>query len=120
MGTSKGKGMPAGGAWSPLKREASKFVKSNQATSSGTAAPDNLLRLYFGARGGSGGGGGGGTGGGFGGAAQQTGQALGGFLSNVQNLGLSEALRDIGLAHLINKSFSEILKALLNLFTSPG
>src|SRR5690242_9582526 len=110
MGTSKGKGMPTGGAWTPLKREASKFVRNNQANSGSTPTPDNLLRLYFGARGGSGGGGGGGaggSGGGFGGAAQRAGQALGGFLSNVQNVGLSEALRDIGLAHLINKSFSE-------------
>lgn len=111
--------MPTGGAWTPVKREASKFLKNNGTNSAAAPNPDNLLRLYYGARGGSGGGGGG-AGGGFGGAAQRTGQALGGFLSNVQNLGLSEALREVGLAHLINKSFSEISKAILNLFTSPG
>lgn len=117
--------MPVGGDWTAIKREATKFVKPDDGNAGTLPSPDNLLRLYFGARGDSGGGasaGGSraGSGGSFGGTAQRTGQSLGGFLSSVQNVGLSETLRNIGLAHLINKSFSEISRALLNLFTSPG
>jgi len=138
MGTSKGYTMPTGGDWTPLKNEASRFVKNDNADiSSGVNSTEHLVNHYinvlktsgYGVSGGgagaftqkgSGGKGSGGKGGGFGQAAARTGQQLGGFLSRVGEVGLSEALREIGLSDLIGKSAEEVTIGLTDAFTDPA
>jgi hypothetical protein len=140
MGTSKGYDMPTGGEWTPLKNEATRFVKDE---GHGSVSPERLLRAYLvangGARniargGGTGGGGGGaagsggGTGGGGGGrgggrggrAARNAGRNLGGFLSGVRAVGLDEALREIGLSDLIGRPAEEVAAGLLDSLADPG
>jgi hypothetical protein len=158
MGTSKGYNMPTGGDWTPLKREATKFVKtggdgSGNGDNDGDGrkpnpqpvSPESLLRNYLRAMGGansiargagggggsggspSGGGGnnrrGGGRGGGGGGtgrAARNTGRNLGGFLSSVGSVGLTEALREVGLSHLVDRPASEVSAGLLDALAAPA
>lgn len=150
MGTSTGYNMPTGGDWTPLKREATKFVKDDGGGSGNNRNPvppekllSDFLRNYTsggggtggggggasGTTGGSGGRGGGGGGGGrggggagksFGRAARGTGRALGGFLSSVTTVGLDEALRQVGLESLIGRPASEITAGLLNALTDPA
>src|SRR6185503_6598573 len=102
MGTSKGYDMPSGGAWTPLKTDATNFVKYE---GRGSVSPGKLLVDYLRANGGarsiaSGGGKGGGGGGG---AARSVGRALGGFLSSVGAVGLDQTLEAAGLSDLIGK-----------------
>lgn len=74
MGTSTGYNMPTGGDWTPLKREATKFVKDGGGGSGSNRNPvppekllSDFLRTYAGGGGGTGGGrGAGGTAGGGG------------------------------------------------------
>jgi hypothetical protein len=148
MGTSKGYNMPSGGDWTPLKREATRFVKQGEGGGNGDpqnpsprpVAPEVLLRDYVhalggakrlsqGTGGGSGGtapnrGKGGGVGGGGGGrtgrAARNTGRSLGGFLSSVRSVGLTEALREVGLSHLIGKSAADVSMGLLDTLAAPA
>lgn len=138
MGTSKGYDMPTGGDWTPLKHEATRFVKEE---GQGPVSPLKLLSDYLranggargiargagGSGGGSGlggvgrGGGGHGGGGGRGGrGARNVGRNLGGFLSSVATLGLDEALREIGLEDLIGKSAEEVTTGLLDALAAPG
>lgn len=140
MGTSKGYGMPTGGEWTPLKREANKFIKSegeNDEQSEPASSPEPLMRRYLraiggakniafgtdgeGASGGRGGRtGGGGAGGGVGHAASSTGRQLGVFLSGVSRIGLAQALRERGLQHLIGKSAAEVARGLLDDLAAPA
>lgn len=140
MGTSKGYGMPTGGEWTPLKKEANKFVKGegeNDERNEPSPSPEPLMRRYLraigGAKniafgtggeraGGSRGGGSSGTGGGSGGgrAATNTGRQLGGFLSGVSRVGLTQTLRERGLEHLIGKSAAEVSLGLLDALTAPA
>src|SRR5579862_5570553 len=132
MGTSKGHKMPTGGDWGPLKREATDFAQN---IGTKPRPPQPLLRRYLrvvsnaGARSkagkggqpgdGAGGGGGGGRTRNFG-AGVATGQAVGGFFSRVGQVGLSEALREIGLSELVGKPAAEVSVALLDKLTGPG
>lgn len=128
MGTSKGYGMPTGGAWTPLKNEASRFVKeiggaSGGSSSSTHASPERLLGRYIEAFGGSrkvSSGRGGGSGGHVGRAAGNVGGKLGGFLSSVSSQGLVATLREIGLSDLIGKPASDVASGLLDAFTDPA
>ena len=149
MGTSKGYDMPSGGNWTPLKREATKFVKdpvsaaSNGGDTNPTAvSPEVLLRDYLRALGGAkrlsqGTGGsestsgthdrrggnnrGGQAGGGrTGRAARNTGRNLGGFLSAVGSVGLGEALKEVGLSHLVGRSAGEVSLGLLDALAAPA
>lgn len=128
MGTSKGYGMPTGGAWTPLKNEASRFVKeiggaSGGSTSSTHASPERLLGRYIEAFGGSrriSSGRGGGSDGHVGRAACKAGGKLGGFLSSVSSQGLAATLREIGLSDLIGKAASDVASGLLDTFTDPA
>lgn len=128
MGTSKGYGMPTGGAWTPLKNEASRFVKEIGGASSGSAnpthaSPKRLLGRYLEAFGGSrkvASGRGGGTGGHVGRAAGRAGGKLGGFLSGVSSQGLAATLREIGLSGLVGKSAADVASGLLDAFTDPA
>ncbi len=142
MGTSKGYGMPTGGEWTPLKREANKFVKAegeNNGQNEPSPSPEPLMRRYLraiggakniafgtdggragGSSGSSGGGGTGGGGGGIGRAASNTGRQFGGFLSGVSRVGLTQALRERGLEHLIGKSAAEVARGLLDDLAAPA
>lgn len=138
--------MPKGGDWTPLKHEATKFVKDD-GTSGGSPNPvqpeallSNFIRTCVtgggnsraGAGGGAGGGGiaagggrGGGSGGGgggrsFGRSARATGGALGGFLSRVDTVGLDEALREAGLEGLIGRPAAEVMAGLLDALAAPA
>jgi hypothetical protein len=137
MGTSKGYRMPTGGDWTPLKTEATNFVKDG---GHGSVAPEKLLSDYLKANGGakfiahagssgkggsgSSGGAAGGSGGGGGGrggrAARNTGRNLGGFLSRVGAVGLDDALREVGLSSLIGKSAEDVSAGLLDVLAEPG
>src|SRR5262249_39312291 len=119
MGTSKGYGMPTGGEWTPLKREATQFANDG---GQGPVLPQTLLRDYLAASGGAralasgtGGGGGGsagaGTRGGRGGrssggggrtgqAARRVARSVGGFLSNVASVGLAGCGKTANEGHL--------------------
>jgi len=133
--------MPTGGDWGPLKREATDFAQ-NVGFQSTAAQP--LLRQYIRVRsnagvpvggagptggpggvGNSAGSGGSGSGGAGGGgtswsAGVSTAQNVGGFLSRVGNVGLAEALREVGLGDLIGRSAAEITGALLDKLAGPG
>lgn len=122
MGTSKGYDMPSGGDWTPLKTDATNFVKSE---GRGSVSSGKLLADYLRANGGarsiaSGGKGGGRGGGGGGSAARSTGRALGGFLSSVGAVGLDQALRDAGLIDLVGKPAKEVVSGLLDTLAEPG
>lgn len=124
MGTSKGYTMPTGGEWTPLKTEASKFVKDTGNSGSGTnsTSPQHLVNRYLNVlrSTGYGGGSGGGGGGGIGRAAVQTGQRLGGFLSRVSEIGLTETLKEFEMSDLIGKSAEEVTIGLTDAFTDPA
>ena len=129
MGTSTGYGMPTGGEWTPLKTDATQFVKNGE---NGPISPAKLLRSYLRAHGGASGiargdggraqGGAGRRGGGAAGTtgARKVGRNLGSFLSNVGSIGLDGALRDVGLAHLVGKSAAEVSAGLLDALSGPG
>lgn len=135
MGTSKGYDMPTGGDWTPLKKDATKFVNDG---GTGPVSPVKLLRDYLAANGGvralsrgrggkrgghTGGDGGrrGGHDGGRGGlAARKVGRNLGGFLSSVGSVGLDEALRAVGLDDLIGRPAAEVSAGLLNALSDPA
>lgn len=132
MGTSKGYDMPTGGDWTPLKKEATRFVKGG---GSGPVSPARLLRDYLAANGGAralsrgeGGSGRGNTGGAVGGrtggrggrAARKVGRNLGSFLSSVGSVGLDEALREVGFADLIGRPAEEVSAGLLNALSDPA
>lgn len=85
MGTSTGYNMPTGGDWTPLKREATKFVKDEDGGSGNNPNPvspekllSDFLRTYAGGGGGSTSGGGGGGGGSAGGRGRGGGGGGGG------------------------------------------
>lgn len=127
MGTSKGYTMPTGGEWTPLKTEASKFVKDTGHSGSGTnsTSPQHLVSRYLNVLrntgyGGSGESGSGSGGGGIGRAATQTGQRLGNFLSRVSEIGLAETLKEFELSDLIGKSAEEVTIGLTDAFTNPA
>jgi hypothetical protein len=145
MGTSTGYDMPKGGDWTPLKRDATKFVKDDGAhgDNPNPVQPEALLSNFLrtcvtgggnarvragGGAGGGGaapGGGHGGEGGGgggrsFGRAARGTGGALGGFLSRVETVGLDEALREAGLEDLIGRPAAEVTAGLLDALAAPA
>jgi hypothetical protein len=130
--------MPTGGEWTPLKHDATNFVKDEGRSS---VSPERLLHNYLkanggartiarsgssgdgsgmgsgGARGGGGSGGGGGRGGG---AARSVGRNLGGFLASVGRVGLDEALREVSLTHLIGRPADEVTVGLLDALAAPG
>lgn len=134
MGTSKGYDMPSGGDWTPLKTDATSFVKNE---GRGSVSPGKLLADYLRANGGaraiasgsgsrdsgtgaSGGGKAGGRGGGGGRTAGSAARNLGGFLSSVGAVGLDQALRDAGLVDLIGKPAKEVVSGLLDTLAEPG
>lgn len=132
MGTSAGYDMPTGGDWTPLKADATNFVKNG---GRGSVSPGRLLADYMKANGGarsiasgrgkgssSTGSSGGSKTGGRGGtnAARSVGRNLGGFLSNVGTVGLEQALRDANLVELIGKSAKEVVSGLLDALAEPG
>lgn len=120
--------MPTGGAWTPLKSEASRFVKEIGRAPSGSASPthaspERLLGRYIEAFGGPrkvSSGRGGGTGGRVGRAAGKAGGILGGFLSSVSSQGLAATLREIELSDLVGKSAADVASGLLDAFTDPA
>ena len=154
MGTSTGYRMPTGGEWTPLKNEATRFVKEGPADSQ--VSPGQLLQSYLQALGGaagitghsvyglgsssggshatgggrsssggssSGGGGSRGSSGGSTGrrsAATRVGGNLGGFLASVGSGGLSQALGDLGLSHLVGCTASELAEGLLDALAGPA
>ena len=142
MGTSTGYGMPTGGEWTPLKREATRYVKADgEGDDSGKSTPETVMSNFVnalqsasvgspGISSPSGGGtGGGGTGGGgrtggttalSSGSAQRVAQRLGNFLSTVQSSTLGEALQGIGLGELVGQSASQIATALLDKLVGPA
>jgi hypothetical protein len=135
--------MPKGGNWTPLKNDATDFV---QGTGSENITPSGLVTDFLRATGGlkallrgNGGavpspggstgarsrssrGAGGGAGGGGGGTSAAVGTArnLGGFLSNVADLGLQRTLRERGLEHIVGKSASDVADALLDELAGPA
>lgn len=127
--------MPTGGDWTPLKHDATNFVKDNEHSS---VPPGDLLRKYVKANGGaraiarrgSGVGSAGargsgrssrpGSGGRSSSVARSVGRNLGGFLSSVGRIGLAGTLRDIGLAHLIGRPVEEVTAGLLDALAAPG
>lgn len=129
MGTSTGYQMPTGGEWTPVKKEVAKFAKQGLGVG---ISPSSILRNYLRASGGSegiargsghgGSGGSGSTGGGAGGRGSvvRTARGLGGFLNRVGAAGLGEALREMGMAHLIGRSSTEIASALLDKLAGPA
>lgn len=129
MGTSKGYGMPTGGEWTPLKNEATRFVKDAAGNNDGQESlgyPERILSRFIVAYGGSRriavgrGGGAEGSGGRTGSTARRAGAALGSFLSDVANHGLEEGLRRRGLSDLIGKSSSEVISGILEAFVGPA
>ena len=139
--------MPTGGNWTPLKREATRFVQGSGGDGpepdapQRPVAPESLLRNYLHVLGGAkklsqgtgggdsggttggtrkGGGGGGRGGGRTGRAARNTGRSLGGFLSSVSSVGLTEALREVGLSHLIGHSAADVSLGLLDTLAAPA
>jgi hypothetical protein len=118
MGTSKGYGMPTGGDWRPLKREATRFAKEGESSS---VSPARLVRDYLMVSGGAHAFSRGKAGGGRDGrAARDIAKSLGGFLSSVASAGLDEALREIGLEELVGHPAEEISIALLNSLSDPA
>jgi hypothetical protein len=121
MGTSTGYDMPSGGDWTPLKTDATNFVKNE---GRGSVSPSKLLAEYLKANGGAraiaSDGGSRSSGGGGGGAARSTGRALGGFLSSVSEVGLDQALHAAGLSELIGKPAKEVVSGLLDALAEPG
>lgn len=127
MGTSKGYDMPTGGDWTPLKLDATNFVKNE---GQGSVSPGKLLANYLKANGGArsiASGVGPATGASAsgkhkagGGPARRAGRALGGFLSSVGEIGLDAALRDVGLADLMGKPAKEVMAGLLDTLVEPG
>jgi len=127
--------MPTGGDWTPFKNEATDFA---QDSGSIPVSASNVLNHYVRVNGGFGGfrraagesGGGGGALGGGGGsgtggskkhsAGISVAQSLGGFLSRVGEVGLSQALQEEGLSHLVGRSASEVSGALLDEMAGPG
>lgn len=115
MGTSTGYKMPTGGEWTPLKREATRFVKDSGG--GGTPKPHTLVNRYVGSMAISGG---------FGGAGgpaptvSRVGQSLGNFFARVGTVGLAGALREIGLGHLVGKSAMEVASALVEALVGPA
>jgi hypothetical protein len=128
MGTSTGYSMPSGGEWTPLKTDVTEFAKQGP---SGSRSPMSILRNYLNTIGGSEGisrgaghgtRGGGGTGGVGGGRSTIVGTArnVGSFLNRVRSVGLDDALREIGLPHLIGKSAAELATGLLDSLAGPA
>ena len=122
MGTSTGYTMPSGGEWAPLKTDVTEFAKQG-----GSKSPASILKGYLSAAGGrdgisrgSGHGRGGGGGVGGRGSVIGTARSVGGFLNRVHAVGLDEALREIGLPHLIDKNASEIASGLLDSLVGPA
>jgi len=117
--------MPKGGDWTPLKNNATNFVREG---GQGSISPGRLLGGYLQANGGaqalSRGTGGGGKRGssrhGIGSSARTTITKLGGFLSGVASKGLDNTLRDFGLDDLIGKTATEVCSGLLQEFTSEA
>lgn len=128
MGTSTSYEMPKGGEWAPLKTEVTEFAKKGSGGPASTAA---ILRSYLKTIGGSegisrgpgqsvgGGGGGSGAGGGRS-TVTSTARGMGSFLSRVGAVGLDEALREVGLPHLIGRSAGEIAEGLLDSLAGPA
>lgn len=125
MGTSSGF-TPSGPQWGQPNKDAkdaaapgalpsavSKAVKSHvQARSSSTGAGDQYYSR------GTSGGGRGGTGGGgrtFS-TARTTARGLGGFIRDVQSLGMDRALKKRGLGHLADKPLAEVLDGVTTTF----
>jgi hypothetical protein len=131
MGTSKGYKMPSGGNWGPLKREATGFAQN---AGFKPVVPQRLLRHYIKVRAASdrpinaGAGLGAGNGGGSGGgrttrswsAGVATAENVGGFFSRVGEVGLAEALREVGLGDLVGHSAAEVSTALLDKLAGPA
>lgn len=133
MGTSSGYQMPSGGAWTPLKNDASDFISH---AGSGSVGPERLVQSYLTAIGGprgiemgqslrtGGSGGGGGTSGPSSSrssaAAARVARKLGGFYSRVGSVGLNAALQEYGLAHLVGKSAVEIATGMLEALVGPA
>ncbi|MGB7203830.1 MAG: hypothetical protein WBD16_16405 [Pyrinomonadaceae bacterium] len=122
MGTSKGYGMPTGGDWTPLKNEATRFVKNVGGSGSGNDSLGSVERLvsrftsmYSTKRGA------GKTGGGISSAsARRVGASLGRFLSDVAATGLDEGLRKNGLTDLIGKAAGEVISGILDALVGPA
>lgn len=122
MGTSTGYNMPKGGAWTPLKNDATSFAKHS---GHGSINPKKLLGRYLQANGGAqaiaqgrGGSGGSGSRYGIGSSARRAGARLGGFLSSVATQGLDTTLQKVGLGYLIGKSATEICAGLLDILAN--
>lgn len=115
MGTSTGYQVPTGGDWTPLKTEATRFVKKG-------GTPKTLVSRYLNSVANSGGfgGGGGGRGGGTHQAASRVGQNIGNFFARVGTVGLAGALQEFGLGYLVGKSAMEIAAALLEELAGPA
>lgn len=117
MGTSTNYSAPA--SWGPLKREVTTAARAG-ATSPAKARSivGHFIQVNGGAARISGGGGSGGTIGGS--AGRAVAQRLGGFISSVGEVGLTEALRREGLADLVGRPVQEILAALLDRLGGPA
>ncbi len=121
MGTSKGYQAPTTPQWSKLKGDVTRQSKN------GRVPPDiakNIVRDFIRTNGGaeqmSGGGRGGGGNSRGGQAAPSVGRRLAGFTRSVASVGLSEALREIGLGDLIGKSAGAISLALIGKLCEDG
>ena len=116
MGTSTTYSAP--GSWGPLKREVT-IAASAGAASLATAG--RIIGHFIQDNGGAARMSGGGSGGTIGGSAgRAVAQRLGGFVSAVDEVGLTGALRREGLAHLVGRPVQEILAALLDHLGGPS
>ena len=115
MGTSTNYTAP--GSWGPLKREVTIAAKEGGAT---PVAASRILAHFIRANGGVArmSRGSGGTIGGS--AGRAVAQRLGGFVTAVGEVGLTEALRREGLAHLVGRPTREVLAALLDHLGDPA
>jgi hypothetical protein len=133
MGTSSIRSAPSGNSWSSAKRRASGLAAGGDSPS---FSPAGVMGAYFKATAGQGGGGVGGfVGGGApsGGIKAKTGsgnnaisrsraaaQGIGGFFTDVATHGLNEALKRIGLDHLIGRNPVDVVAGLIDEFSGDG
>lgn len=113
MGTSRSYESPP--AWGGLK------AAVTRTGGGGTRAARGLVSDYIGQNGGAAGvarrGAGGG---GRGGAGRTAASRFAGFASRVAEVGLPQALRDEGLAHLIGQPVNKLVHGLIDYFCGPG
>src|SRR5947207_904110 len=109
MGTSSDYGGGAGGAWTPFKRAATSYAKRG-----GTSRARGAVARHVAALGGAGAA----TRSAAAGAAGA--QRFAGLLAGIARDGLSEALREAGLAELVGRSRFDVVRGLVDMIAGAG